>query len=133
MTSRAVYNDRTALELVGQAAEAVRGLNHLTRDDSGLQSPAEVHQALGLLTLMCERLPQALQQIEALLQDWVEAGAVSIEGGEFAGDPEAAAAVTSVYLLEEAAPAAQRLYEQLDRAQQALAFASFTDDQAAGE
>jgi len=133
MTSRAVYNDRTALELVGQAAEAVRGLNHLTRDDSGLHSPVEVYQALGLLTLMCERLPQALQQMDALLQDWVEAGTVSIEDGEFRGDPQAAAAVASVYLVEEAVPTALRLREKLDRVAQVLAFASFSGDLAAGE
>jgi hypothetical protein len=100
----------------------------LTRDEGSLQTPAEVYRVLGSLESVAARLPQALAQLDALLQRWVEAELVSIDDGEFAGDPVAAVATSSVYLLEEATSLAVRLQEVVGRAQQAIAFASFAGD-----
>ena len=128
MATRTTYNELTAAQLAEQAAEGVRGLNHLTRDEGSLQTPAEVYRVLGSLELLAARLPQALAQLDALLQRWADAELVSIDDGEFAGDPAAAVATASVYLVEEATPVAVRLQEVLGRAQQAIAFASFTGE-----
>jgi hypothetical protein len=49
-----------------------------------------------------------------------------VDGGEFAGDPAAAAATTS-HWLEHASAAAGRLAHALDQAQQALAYAATAD------
>ena len=121
-----VYNDQTAVELAASASEAIRGINHLTRDAGSLRYPSEVYQALGSLTEMVGRLPQALQQIEALLQKWIEAGDVSIDAGEFSGDPVAAVTAASVYLMGEAMPALTELHSSLQRVQATLAYASHT-------
>lgn len=128
MTARTTYNELTADELAEQAAEAIRGLNHLTRDAGSLRTPAEAYRVLSALSAATERLPQTLQQLDALLQLWTEQGVVSIDDGEFIGDPEAAAATVSVHLLEEARPALEAAGRGLAAAQQAIAFASFTGE-----
>lgn len=128
MSARTTVNERTADQLAGDAAEAVRGLNHLTCDAGSLQTPGDVYRVLGSLEQLAARLPQALAQIDGLLQRWAEDDLVGIDGGEFASDPAAAVATAAVYLTEEAPAAIARLHDALDRAQQAVSFASFTGD-----
>ncbi len=128
MSGRTVYNELDAVALTEQASEAIRGLNHLTRDAGSLRHPVEVYQALGSLAEMCERLPQALEQIDVLLTRWVENDQVRIDDGEFIGDPPAAVAAASVWLTEEAPPALERLSMALRGAEAALAGAGFIAD-----
>ena len=82
-----VYDDKTANELAGDAAESIRGLNHLTRDAGSLHYPSDVYRVLGSLQSLAGRLPQALTQMERLLHGWVEDDHVSIDAGEVEGDP----------------------------------------------
>ena len=128
MSSRTTYNQLNAEEMAEQAADAVRGLNHLTLDAGSLRKPSEVYRVLGSLEAMVARLPQAFAQLDGLLAQWVEDDLVNIDDGEFAGDPAAAGATASVYLTEEAPPAITRLQEAIDRAREAISFASFAGD-----
>lgn len=83
--------------LAGEAAEAVRGLNHATLPGSGgLVFPADAYDVTGQLALLASRLPQALAQILTFLHAEVQAGRVAIVAGDHAGDPAAVlAAVTA--------------------------------------
>lgn len=58
-----------ALELAEQAAEAVRELNHRTRDARAFTGPAELYRLVAELALLAGRLPQLLDQLE----DWLHA------------------------------------------------------------
>ncbi len=128
MSGRGTYNDLNATQLADSASEAIRGLGHLTRDAGSLHTPGEVYTVLGSLSALASRMPQVLAQLDGLLQGWAETDQVRIDGGEFSGDPQAAVAATSVYLVEDAAPALERLSMALDRAQQTIAFAALTGD-----
>jgi hypothetical protein len=110
--------------LAGQAAEAVRALNHATLPGpGGLAFPADAYDVTGALALLASRLPQALAQLLAFLRAEVEAGRVVIVAGEHAGDPAAVlAAVTTS--LDEAAASARRLRQALDAAQNRLTWAA---------
>ncbi|PZS25790.1 MAG: hypothetical protein DLM61_19475 [Pseudonocardiales bacterium] len=123
-----IYNGKTASELVDDADEAIRGLNHLTLERGGVRYPSEVYRLLGTLTSMTAKLPQLLQQLERPMQGWVEADLLSIDDGDYRGDPVAAAAALSVYLTEEAPAAIDRLHRALAEAQKAIAWASYTGD-----
>jgi hypothetical protein len=116
-------SDRPA-DLAGQAAEAVRALNHATLPGSGgLAFPADAYDVTGALAVLASRLPQALAQLQAFLHAEVSAGRVAIVAGEHGGDPAAVlAAVTGS--LEEAAASARRLHQALDAAQNQLTWAA---------
>lgn len=111
-------------DLAGQAAEAVRALNHATLAGSGgLAFPADAYDVTGALAVLASRLPQALAQLQAFLNAEVEAGRVVIVAGEHAGDPAAVlAAVTAS--LDSAVASARRLHQALDAAQNALTWAA---------
>ena len=114
-------------QLAEQAAEAVRALNHATFPGSGqLTWPADAYDVLASLALLAARLPQAFGQLDRFLTGEVEAGRVVIDGGEFAGDPAAAAAAAG-HWLDQARGYADRLHRVLDQAQQALAYAAATE------
>lgn len=67
--------------LAGDAAEAVRTLNHATLPGSGgLVFPADAYDVTGALSLLASRLPQALAQLLAFLQAEVKAGRGNAEG-----------------------------------------------------
>ncbi len=87
----------TPAELAGQAAEAVRALNHATLPGTGgLQYPAGAYEVTGQLAVLAARLPQALAQIHAFLQEQAAAGQVTVVAGQHQGDPAAMlAAVTA--------------------------------------
>ena len=110
--------------LAGEAAEAVRGLNHATLPGAGgLVFPAGAYDVTGQLALLASRLPQALAQILAFLHAEVQAGRVAIVAGEHAGDP--AAMLTAVTAsLDSAAAAARRLHQALDSARNQLTWAA---------
>jgi hypothetical protein len=110
--------------LAGQAAEAVRALNHATLPGAGgLVFPADAYDVTGQLSLLASRLPQALAQLLAFLQSEVKAGRVVIVSGPDAGDPAAVvAAVTGS--LDAAVASARRLHQALDAAQNNLTWAA---------
>jgi hypothetical protein len=128
MATRTTYNDQTAEQLATQAAEAIRGLNHLTRDKGSLHTPAEVVRVLAALGEAVARLPQLLSQLDGLVERWTDEDLVAIDYGEFAGDPRAAVTTAAVYLTDPATSAAIRLNEALEHAQHALAFASLAGE-----
>lgn len=81
---------------------------------------------IAALGLLAGRLPQLLAQLDRFLTAQVETGAVVIDGGEFTGDPQAAAAAAR-HWLDRAAAHAGQLGHALDAAQQAVAYAAATD------
>ncbi len=110
--------------LAGEAAEAVRALNHATLPGAGgLVFPADAYDVTGQLALLASRLPQALAQILAFLTAEVQAGRVAVVAGDQAGDPGAVlAAVTA--RLDAAVASARRLHKALDMAQNHLTWAA---------
>lgn len=115
-------------ELASEAAEAVRSLNHATFPGAdGLVWPSDAYDVIASLGLLAARLPQLLAQLDSWLTRQVEQSRVVVDGGEYAGDPAAAAAVTS-HWLEAATTAASQLHHALDRAQQATAFLAAAGD-----
>ncbi len=121
-----VFNGRSANELAGDAAEAIRGINHLTFDAGSVRYPSDAYRLLGSLESAAGSLPQALAQIDRLLQRWLEDDQISIDGGDVAGDPAAAVAAASTHLLEEARPAVAQLTKALTAARDAITWASYT-------
>lgn len=113
----------TPTELTATAAEAIRALNHHTRPGAAQIDVSDVYDLLAELALMTSRLPQLLRQLEDLLDQLVEAGAVDIVDGEHRGDPVAVAAVTGHWLAASAG-AAIELAHRVDQAQQALTWAA---------
>jgi hypothetical protein len=114
--------------LAGQAAEAVRLLNHATLPGSGgLVFPADAYDVTGALSVLASRLPQALAQLLAFLRAEVQAGRVVIVAGDHAGDPAAVlAAVTGS--LDDAVASTRRLHQALDAAQNQLTWAAASQD-----
>ncbi|HUZ35997.1 MAG TPA: hypothetical protein VMV17_06690 [Streptosporangiaceae bacterium] len=117
----------TPAELAGQAAEAVRALNHATLPGAGgLEYPADAYEVTGQLSVLAARLPQALAQLLAFLADQASAGAITVVAGQHAGDPAAMlAAVTAD--LDAAAASARRLHQALDAGQNHLTWAAATE------
>ena len=117
----------TPAELAGQAAEAVRALNHATLPGTGgLQYPVGAYEVTGQLAMLAARLPQALAQILAFLQEQAAAGAITVVAGQHQGDPAAMlAAVTAD--LDAAAGFARRLHQAPDNAQNHLTWAAATE------
>jgi hypothetical protein len=58
------YTSLTAVELSNTAAEAIRDLNHVTRQSSdGLEYPGDAYTTVANLSALAMRLPQAFDQI----------------------------------------------------------------------
>ena len=114
-------------ELAGQAAEAVRALNHATLPGAGgLDYPADAYGVTGQLAVLAARLPQALAQLLAFLQDQAAARRIAVVAGEHQGDPAAMlAAVTAD--MDAAVASARRLHQALDGAQNHLTWAAGTE------
>ena len=120
--------DPSPAELADAAADAIRSLNHATFPGTGgLTWPSDAYDVIASLGLLASRLPQLLGQLDGWLTREVEQGRVSVDGGAYVGDPQAAAAVTSHYL-DQAATAAHTLHRALDAAQQATAHLASDDD-----
>ncbi len=117
----------TPAELAGQAAEAVRNLNHATLPGtSGLEYPADTYEVTGQLSLLAARLPQALAELLAFLAEQAAAGRIIMVAGEHAGNP--AAMLTAVTAeLDAAVASARRLHRSLDAAQNHLTWAAATE------
>ena len=119
-----------ALAIADDASEAIRALNHATHPADaapGLQCPFDAYRMLAALRELADRLPQLLTQIAGFLALQLQHDLISIDGGEHDGDPLAALGSACYHLEQQAAPAAVRLARALDTAQQAIAFARYTD------
>jgi hypothetical protein len=111
----------TPAEYADAAAELIRAVNHTTRPRTAADElrVTDLYDLLGALALLAGRLPQALAQVEALLDALVENHHVIVVDGEHAGDPVAVAAVAG-HWLQVARTAAGHLAHATDQAQQAL-------------
>ena len=65
-----------ALDLAQQAAEALRELNHRTRDSPAFTGPAELYWLVGELALLAGRFPQMLNQLDRWLRAEHDGGRV---------------------------------------------------------
>src|SRR5689334_101787 len=81
-----------AAALAEHASEAIRALNHVTlaADGGVLRYPCDAYTLLGSLSELVERLPQLLEQIAAFLVRQLQFDILTINGGQFDGDPLAA-------------------------------------------
>jgi len=107
----------TAITLARTAAEAIRSLNHATRDHAGLGQPSAAYDVLGALSQAASGLPQLTAQITSYLDQALAAGKL---GHDLGGDP-AMAIDGAVIFLDGARLSAAALAGDLDGAQQQLA------------
>ena len=117
MTGFGQLTSDDTITLARIAAEAIRGLNHATGHEPGLDQPSAAYDILGALALAASRLGQALAQITGYLQRALAAGRLGHDLGE---DPSCAVDAAAVFLGDAAASAAA-LAGDLDQAQQQLA------------
>jgi hypothetical protein len=124
-------DDRSPPSAIYIAGQAMREFNHrsferLTTGKIGWQYPSDAYRALGELSYLAGRLPQAFQQITRALRHQLEAGQIGIDAGTtWAGNPECAVGAARV-ALECASQAAQRMYEGIAEAQNAISGAHYT-------
>ena len=102
--------------LARTAAEAIRGLNWVTRHQAGLGQPAVAYDILAALSLAASRLPQLIGQITGYLGQALAAGRLGHDLGE---DP-AHATGAAVAFLADARGSAAALAGDLDAAWQRL-------------
>jgi hypothetical protein len=103
--------------LARAAAEAIRGLNHATRTEAGLDQPSAAYDILGALAAAAARLGQLLTQITRYLDTALAAGRLGHDLGE---DPAHAIDAAAVFL-GDARGSAAALAGDLDAAWQQLA------------
>ena len=104
------------LRLARTAAEAIRGLNWLTRHESGLGQPSIAYDTIGALALAASRLGQLLTQVTR----WLDQALAAWLGHDLGEDPAAATGAAAVFLAG-AGLSAAALAGDLDAAQQQLA------------
>ena len=105
------------LRLARTAAEAIRGLNWLTRHETGLGQPSIAYDTIGALAQAASRLGQLLTQITCWLDQALAAGRLGHDLGE---DPAASIDAAAVFL-GDASLSAAALAQDLNQAQQQLA------------
>lgn len=117
----------TPAQRAAVAAEALRALIHATHapgDVDGFQEPADVAATLTELTILVERLPQALEQATRWLDQATRRGAVQHDA---VSDPEMSgyeARVTVLEIQEAVGSASARLRQAAERLQAATDLAS---------
>jgi hypothetical protein len=106
---------KTPAQLADQAAEAIRAINHLTMSRrNGWEYPGDAYSVVGNLSQMAMMLPQALDQIGALIGQMGE-GNLRSDRDTLADDLDA-----TYGGLADAHDAARKLYESLNRAHSGL-------------
>ena len=120
---RAVTYDGHVLELAERAAEAVRELNHRTRDFGAFSGPAELYRLVGELTVLAGGLPQLLSQLDRWLKTERDAGRLRADIGTGAGRIVVAAGAD----LADAGGAAHEMARALNAALAHLAHLGTTD------
>ena len=108
--------------LARTAAEAIRGLNHATRQEAGLGQPSVTYDIIGALALATSRLGQVFTQITCWLDQALAAGRLGHDLGEEPAEAIGAAAI----FLDEAGLSAAALAGDLNQAQQQLALINGT-------
>jgi hypothetical protein len=116
-TGLSQLTSQDTLALARAAAEAIRGLNHATRYDAGLDQPSAAYDLTGALMLAASRLPQLLTQITRYLDRALAAGQLGHDHGD---DPASSIHAAGIFLHDARASAAA-LAGDLDAAQQQLA------------
>lgn len=114
---------KTPAQLADASAEAVRQLNHATlstRDD--WQYPGDAYSVVGNLAQAAMMLPQALDQIGALVERLDIAGNLRSDKDTLAADLE-----STFGGLADAHDAARKLYEALNRAHSGLSPIAYKD------
>lgn len=111
------FTSQDTLTLARAAAEAIRGLNWVTRYGAGLDQPSVAYDITGALMLAASRLPQLLTQITSYLGQALADGQLGHDLGE---DP-ARDIGAAVIFLGDARASAAALAGDLDAAQQQLA------------
>jgi hypothetical protein len=74
-------DQQTPSTLAYDAAEAIRGINHLTYNADSLPYPGNISSVLGGLDQMAGRLPQALSQLRRRLDQLHASGHLYSQGG----------------------------------------------------
>jgi hypothetical protein len=105
------------VRLARTAAEAVRGLNHLTGHDAGPGQPSAAYDITGALALAASRLPQLLTQIGT----WLDQALAARQLGHDLGKDPAGAIDAAAIFLSDARTSAAALAGDLSAAQQYLA------------
>jgi hypothetical protein len=100
-------------EAADTAAESVRALNHATLSGTGYEWPSDVGAVLNALTVLAQRLPQALGQAGQWLEREHNAGRVGHDHGDALTFDAVDQALTS---LDDAHAAALALATALSRA-----------------
>jgi hypothetical protein len=103
--------------LARTAAEAIRGLNHATRQEAGLGQPSVTYDIIGALALAASRLGQVFTQITRWLDQALAAGRLGHDLGQ---DPAGATGAAAIFL-GDAGLSAAALAGDLNQAQQQLA------------
>ena len=103
--------------LARTAAEAIRGLNHATRQEAGLGQPSVTYDIIGALALATSRLGQVFTQITRWLDQALAAGRL---GHDLGGEPAEAIGAAAIFL-DDAGLSAAALAGDLNQAQQQLA------------
>ena len=106
-----------AITLARAAAEAIRGLNHATRDHAALGQPSAAYDILGALSQAASGLPQLTAQVTSYLDQALAAGKLGHDSGE---DP-AMAVDGAVIFLQDARLSAAALAGDLSQAREQLA------------
>ncbi|MDX2997988.1 hypothetical protein [Streptomyces scabiei] len=115
--------DQTPAELANQTAEAIRAINHLTMSPrDGWTYPSDAYSVVGGLSRMAMMLPQALDQIGALIEPSDTGGHLYSDKGTLAADLE-----NTYGGLADAHDAAKALYEALNRAHSGLSPIAYKD------
>jgi hypothetical protein len=120
------FDGRDVREHANSAAAAVRAINHITGWPHGMTYPSDAYTVLGRLASVAAMVPQAVGQIDHTVTGWHAAGHIGIDRGQpFAANP-GEAVVAAASALARASDRAAELYEALDTATQALAYAHWT-------
>lgn len=70
---------RTPSAIASEAAEQIRQLNHRTLDPKAFTQPGDVSDVANALAVLVQRLPQAIQQLEAGLDALYERDAIRLD------------------------------------------------------
>jgi len=85
--------NRTPSQIADATAEEVRALNHRTLDPKAYAQPGDVSDVANAVSALLQRLPQALEQMEAGLGALAGRGAIRMDDGTDVQDRVEAALV----------------------------------------
>lgn len=71
--------NRTPATIATDAAESIRALNHRTLAPKSYVQPGDVSDTAGAIATLLERLPQAIDQMEAAMLDFQDTNAIRLD------------------------------------------------------